>query len=73
MITLFDFYSSLRRPIEPGDRTGSSSNLPQFHLPTSRQRRSSSHAATHLARFGGELFKSCVSNKRTVPYKRTGN
>ena len=81
---------SLRRPIEPGDRTGavlltvlpfcfthyiylyiyfflreinflftfpgSSSHLPQFHLPTSRQRRSSSQAAagSHLARFGGE-------------------
>ena len=47
---------SLRRPIEPGDRSGSSSHLPQFHLPTSRQRRSSSQAAagSHLARFGGE-------------------
>ena len=36
--------------------SGSSSHLPQFHLPTSRQRRSSSQAAagSHLARFGGE-------------------
>ena len=45
---------SLRRPIEPGDRTGSSSCLPQFHLPANRQRRSSSQAGSHLARFGGQ-------------------
>lgn len=46
---------SLRRPIEPGDKNGSSSHLPQFHLPASRQRRSSSQAAaaSHMARFGG--------------------
>ncbi len=46
---------SLRRPIEPGDRTGSSSNLPQFHLPASRSRRSSSsnyHAAGAGSRSG---------------------
>ena len=43
---------SLRRPIEPGDRTGSSSHLQQFHLPASRQRRSSSQAGSHTARFG---------------------
>lgn len=43
---------SLRRPIEPGDRTGSSSNLPHFHLPSTRQRRSNTPAATHQARFG---------------------
>ena len=28
---------SLRRPIEAGDRSGSSSNLPHFHLPPSRR------------------------------------
>ena len=47
---------SLRRPIEPGDRinnrSGSSTHLQQFHLPQSRQRRSTSQAATHGARFG---------------------
>ncbi len=43
---------SLRRPIEPGDRSGSSSALPHFHLPSSRQRRSNIPAASHQARFG---------------------
>lgn len=39
---------SLRRPIEPGDKTGSSSHLNHFHLPASR--RSSSGGATRYAR-----------------------
>ena len=45
---------SLRRPIEPGDRTGSSSNIPHFHLPHARQRRTSSRAeaGSHQNRFG---------------------
>ena len=45
---------SLRRPIDVGDRTGSSSNLQHFHLPNRRQVRSSSQAAagSHHARFG---------------------
>lgn len=28
---------SLRRPIEPGDRSGSRAHLPDFHLPPSRR------------------------------------
>ena len=62
---------SLRRPIEPGDRSGSSSNLPQFHLPSARQRRSTSQAGSHNARFGNR--NSAMEYPPVGPASRPGS
>lgn len=61
---------SLRRPIEPGDRSGSSTNLPHFHLPAARQRRSSSHAASTTARYG---VRNSAMEYPPVPTSRPGS